>query len=519
MHHGAIKADPPGPLPGAPGQDLPADPGTSNQTAPRDLSPSPIHEKNLTGGLADSLRSGARSALARRFVILVFALSSALAFLITLFQLTLEFRGELSRFEDTILRAEAALAPSLVESVWLVDQDLIRSHVAGLLQIEGVVEVRVETDDGARITTGDAQRPSDREYRFDIARQGAAKNIHLGSLIIRVSYDQIRRQISRLGALILLTNFLQSLAAAAFILIFYQYLVGRHLYELAQYASDYDLEATPSPVRLDRSPPKRGTLDELTMLETALSDWARANHAHANKLRSDSREQSEFNYAISHDLKSPTNTVAMLLEELRDIAGENLNEDMEEVLHDLDRTVDRMSKLIEDVLEYSRTIGEDFITAPVDLGAEVAAIVQDLSGDIGAASAEVTVAPLPVIEGNAMQLRLLFQNLISNALKFRAADRPPRIDVGLSPAEDGWLAIHVSDNGIGIQPDHFDKIFGMFQRLHTKDSYEGTGIGLTTCQRVAANHQGRIEVSSKPDAGTTFKIVLPDQNDQSAFLL
>ncbi len=231
-------------------------------------------------------------------------------------------------------------------------------------------------------------------------------------------------------------------------------------------------------------------------------------------LEAANREQAEFTYAISHDLKSPTNTVRMLLQELREVMDDRLDENDTELLDDLDTTTARMARLVEDVLTYARSVGENMEVETIDLRVEVKAILQDLSGDIAAAGAEIQIGDLPKVTGNAMQLRLLMQNLISNAIKFRHSGRQPLIEVSeVESEEPGHIAIEVRDNGIGIDPAYHDQIFRLFRRLHTHGTYQGSGIGLTICQRIISNHRGRIEVSSQDKIGSIFTILLPKETN------
>lgn len=234
------------------------------------------------------------------------------------------------------------------------------------------------------------------------------------------------------------------------------------------------------------------------------------------RLMDASREQAEFTYSISHDMKSPTNTIWMLLDVLREDHIEELSPDALELLDQARETVQRMGKLTEDVLEYSRTIEEEIDPLPVCLDALCRSIVTDLGADIKKVGAKVMIRDLPVVEGSALQLRVLFQNLLSNAIKFRSPEREPRIEVmarpGNTPTE---VRISVTDNGIGIAPEFHDRVFGLFQRLHTRETYAGSGLGLTLCKRIASNHGGRIGLESTPGEGTRFHLVLRTEKEET----
>ena len=242
----------------------------------------------------------------------------------------------------------------------------------------------------------------------------------------------------------------------------------------------------------ERLEQERKHADELECLVTRLE--------HAN------REQAEFTYAISHDLKSPANTIGMLIEELSEV--EDIGTEGQAVLDDMITTNSRMRQLVDDVLNYSRIVDQDMAIEQVDLGDLVTEICGDLKSALNEAGANLDIADLPSVSGNRMQLRMLFQNLISNAIKFRAPTRPPRIAISGHQMTSS-LQITVADNGIGIPEEHRDRVFGLFQRLNAQSTYEGSGLGLTICQRVMSNHKGGIRVSSGIDGGTAFLMTFP----------
>jgi len=240
-------------------------------------------------------------------------------------------------------------------------------------------------------------------------------------------------------------------------------------------------------------------------IEAVAEDLRRSNA----RLMAYSREQAEFTYSISHDMKSPTNTIWMLLDVLREDYRDELTSDAQELLDSALETVRRMGRLTEDVLEYSRTIEEDIDPVPIDLGTLCRGIVADLAADTKKVGAKLVIRDLPVVEGSAVQLRVLLQNLLSNAIKFRSAEREPRIEVSSRPGSaQGEAQIIVSDNGIGIAPEYHDRVFGLFQRLHNREEYAGSGLGLTLCKRIASNHGGQIGLESEFGVGTRFHITL-----------
>jgi len=168
-----------------------------------------------------------------------------------------------------------------------------------------------------------------------------------------------------------------------------------------------------------------------------------------------------------------------------------------------------MQRMINDLLNYSRVGRKSAGFAPVDLRAVVEAALSGLGAAIEEAGARVTVGNLPSVFGEAMLLERLFQNLVANALKFRRDDAEPEIEITAEHEEGAWR-ICVADNGIGIDPEYAERIFLLFQRLHERSKYPGTGIGLALCKKVVEHHGGRIWVESEPGRGSRFKFTLPD---------
>ena len=225
------------------------------------------------------------------------------------------------------------------------------------------------------------------------------------------------------------------------------------------------------------------------------------------KLEVSNERLEQFAYAASHDLQEPLRMVSSYLRLLDNRYAEALDEDGEEFLEYAVDGADRMREMIEGLLEYSRvdTRGDPF--EPVDLNDVVADVRQNLQVKIEESNAEVTVADLPRVDGDAGQLRQFFQNLVENAIEY-SGDDPPQVEITSQRHGDKWL-IAVRDEGIGIAEDSVDRIFEVFQSLHSHENHGGTGIGLALCERIVERHGGDIWVESEPGDGSTFYMTLP----------
>ncbi|MGE5504652.1 MAG: sensor histidine kinase [Actinomycetota bacterium] len=217
----------------------------------------------------------------------------------------------------------------------------------------------------------------------------------------------------------------------------------------------------------------------------------------------------QFAYVASHDLREPLRMVSGYVAMLERRYGQSLDEEAHEFIGFAREGAQRLDRMVLDLLEFSRVgrMSEPF--APVPLAEVVETARLNLSAVLAESRGNLVVATgLPVVQGARGELVRLLQNLIGNALKYRHADRPPVVAVSCR-AEGGNWQVSVADNGIGIGPQYFDKIFHIFQRLHTRERYDGTGIGLAICRRIVKHHGGQIWLDSVPGEGSVFHFTLP----------
>ncbi len=236
---------------------------------------------------------------------------------------------------------------------------------------------------------------------------------------------------------------------------------------------------------------------------------AALREAHEELKRSNA-ELEQFAYVASHDLQEPLRMVSSYTQLLMRRYGDKLDGDAREFTAFIVDGATRMKQLIEDLLAYSRVGTRDKNFKPVDAGSSLGRALTNLRAAIQDSGATVTHDPLPTIPCDEVQLAQLFQNLIGNALKFRKPDAAPAVHVGAADQGAEWEFM-VRDNGIGIEPQYFQRIFMVFQRLHDKGEYPGTGIGLAIVKKVVERHGGRIWVQSQPGAGTTFHFTMPKE--------
>jgi len=225
------------------------------------------------------------------------------------------------------------------------------------------------------------------------------------------------------------------------------------------------------------------------------------------KLTSSNKEIEQFAYIASHDLQEPLKTISNYVGLLLKKYKGTLDEDADQYLAVIGRATSRMQILIRDLLDYSK-IDKDKNKTAIDCNILLKDILNDMAISITESKAELYSEQLPVVNGYLSGLKSLFQNLINNAIKFRKSDRNPIINITVQAEDKEWL-FAIKDNGIGIDKIYYKKLFVVFQRLHNKVEYAGTGIGLAQCKKIIELHGGRIWLESELENGSTFYFTIP----------
>jgi PAS domain S-box-containing protein len=229
----------------------------------------------------------------------------------------------------------------------------------------------------------------------------------------------------------------------------------------------------------------------------------------AERLERTNAELQDFAYIASHDLSEPLRMITSYLQLLQRRYGDQLDETADEFIHYAVDGAQRMKLLIDDLLQYSRVGSVEVQRLPVDADAVLENVLRSLDGAILERGATVTHGPLGTVKGDATQIGQLLQNLVANAIKFARDDVAAEVRVERIPEPRNWHVV-VRDNGIGIEGRDAERIFKMFGRLHARDEYAGTGIGLAICRRIVDRHGGRIWVESTPGSGSAFHVAIPD---------
>jgi signal transduction histidine kinase len=259
---------------------------------------------------------------------------------------------------------------------------------------------------------------------------------------------------------------------------------------------------------------------DVTLIKEAQLELEQTVHA----LRRSNAYLQDFAHVASHDMKEPLRKILTFIERLQSSIGGKMNDKEAQYFDRIQYSSQRMLRLVDDILEFSRVSEDVKRDEQVDLNEQLHIVLADLELAIEEKHARVTVQDkLPLVSGNKRQLQQLFQNIISNSLKYSRADVPPEINIacrGVTGKDAGievlpehgekdYFLITLRDNGIGFQQQYAQKIFDMLQRLHQKSEYSGTGIGLSIARKVVENHNGYIWAEGEPGKGATFSILFP----------
>ena len=232
--------------------------------------------------------------------------------------------------------------------------------------------------------------------------------------------------------------------------------------------------------------------------------------ARTRELLKVNEELASFNFTASHDFQEPLRKIITFGDRLQIEASDSLSDKAKHYIERMQVSALRLRALIDGLLKYSLLDHNEPDFKPLDLSQLIMEVIEDLKTSIKKSNAKINIGALPSIEADGAQMRQLFQNLVDNSIKYCKADQSPVISIDSLDTGDGVWAITIADNGIGFDEKYARQILQPFKRLHEKNKYEGTGMGLFICQKIVSRHQGAIAIASQPGKGSTFTITLPD---------
>jgi PAS domain S-box-containing protein len=278
--------------------------------------------------------------------------------------------------------------------------------------------------------------------------------------------------------------------------------VGRDLFARRKDGSELQVEIGLNPIETAEGQMVLASIIDIS--ERKLQEAALKRQV---ELEIKNKELEQFAYVASHDLQEPLRTVSNYMQIFTEDYADQLDADALKYINAVNNATKRMSLLVRALLDFSR-LGRDKRIAFVDLNKLISQVIADLQTTIETSGATVQVGKMPSLNAYEIEMRQLFQNLLTNAIKFRKKDTPPNVWISAKKVDERW-EFSVTDNGIGIASRHYNRIFAIFQRLHPADQFEGNGIGLANCKKIVELHQGEIWVESMVGKGSTFKFTIP----------
>lgn len=266
-------------------------------------------------------------------------------------------------------------------------------------------------------------------------------------------------------------------------------------------------------VEIERLKKKLDTMHQkVLILESMIETHSKELYMKNLLLEDQNKDLEQIVYIASHDLQEPLRTISNFTDLLRDKFKETMDDESKLYIDFVLSASSKMQNLIRDLLDISR-VGKNSTFTQIDSNKIVKEVVALLDASIKESKAQIIFSDLPIIFGKETEIRQLFQNLISNAIKFRKKNLAPEIHI-TSEERENEFEFAIRDNGIGIEEKYFDRLFVLFQRLHSNDDYPGSGIGLATCRKIVTLHHGRIWVESKPGIGSTFYFTIQKSNKE-----
>ncbi|HEX8962129.1 MAG TPA: ATP-binding protein [Rhodocyclaceae bacterium] len=457
--------------------------------------------------------------LSQRLIFWTICFSGALALVITVVQLLVEYRRDIATVEQRFALIQEGYLPSIVDTVWVADRQHLTTLLDGIVRLPDFAYAEVGVDGQVFAARGRADAADGLTRHWTLMRNYRGRDIEIGELTIKADLAAARERFVERAVFIVAANLVKTMLVALFMLALADRLVVRHLERMAAALAEKSPERFDPSLTLDREPRDdelQRLVDALNRLHAELAaDRSRLRQSEAEleqrvaartaELQLANKDLESFAYSVSHDLQAPLRAMGGFSNILMEDERQRLSYDGRQMLDRIAANAQRMSAMIDRILDYSRAGRQPLKKGQVDMAA--------LAGEVAARlkpaypGADLRIGPLPPAVGDATMIEQILQNLIGNALKYSAKVAQPRIEVGADV--DGARTVYwVQDNGAGFDMRYADKLFGAFQRMHAEGEFPGTGLGLAIVKRLVERHGGEIRAAAEPERGAKFSFTL-----------
>lgn len=458
--------------------------------------------------------------VARRMIVQMVVFSSLITLCLSVLQLAFEYRNLRQALEQQ-LDSAGLFAPNIAGSVWDYDEKQIHRALGALILLPHVVEARVEASTpNPDWQVGHSSQSHEIVRRYPL-RHEARDEVHdIGTLVVVASLQGIYKQVATSAASIVLSNALKTLLVVLFMAYLIRRLITSRLERMAVKLGSLmpgmdalrevvDLAPQPIPTNLDELAAVDWTLDHMAAdLRQAVGALTRLNDDLEQRVRERTAELESFSYSVSHDLRTPLRAIDGFSRILLEDHQAQLDTEGQRLLQVVRTNTVRMGQLIDDMLAFSRMGRREMRMSNIDVGALAHQVFENLRSSWGPREVQLQLGDLPSAWGDAGMVRQVLENLLTNAIKFTQPRPVAQIAVSARHTPEGTVYA-VQDNGVGFDMQYADKLFKVFERLHSREEFEGTGIGLAIVKRVISRHGGKVWAHSEPGKGTTVFFTLP----------
>lgn len=479
-----------------------------------------------------------RSHLSYRILAYILICSALFTFICTAVQLYVEYQKDIRSIEDGLTQIREGYLHSIAQSLWNINVSQLNLELQSALLLPDIQYLEVSAANGSKKNTfavaGSPKKEGVRRYQFPLVYRIRQKKLPIGNLTLMVNLEGVHRRLYNRILFIVVTQAIKTFLWAFCVIVLFQYVIMRHLNAIAGYLKQVDISRLNMPLTLNRKISVSDHPDELERIQMAINSMREnliqsvAERRQAEEalrrlnaeldqrvldrtaqLEAANKELEGFTYSVSHDLRAPLRHIDGFMEMLEKKTEGTLGEQARHYMNAISGAAQKMGQLVDDLLAFSRMKRYAVTAQPVDLGGLVRNIIGELEPDIADRNVDWHIGELPEVRGDATMLRVVLLNLMSNALKFTRSRQQARIEIGSKPGREAETVIYVHDNGVGFDMTYADKLFGVFQRLHRTEDFEGTGIGLANVRRIITKHGGRTWAEGKPDQGAVFYFTLP----------